>query len=165
MPDTTLSNAIKEAYASAPVDDIIYHTLEFDHPSFPNPVYVVQGFDDITTTGTPATKWTAIPFDLKLPEVAPIGPPQLQLTVDNVSRELMQAIDLAAESGQQISVTYRAYLSTDLSKPQNDPPFTLKLINISVSPAQITATAALHNFANQKWPRRVYRDEQFPGLI
>jgi hypothetical protein len=163
MPDPSLSAAIKEAYASAPTDDVVYHTLEFDHPSFPTPVYVVQGFDNITT-GAPAVTWTALPFDLRLPEVAPIGPPQLTLTVDNVSRELLDAIDAAAESGQQISVTYRVYLASDLSKAQNDPPFTLKLINITVSATQVSATAALHNFANQRWPRKVYRDEQFPGL-
>jgi hypothetical protein len=164
VTDTTLSQAIKEAYASAPVDDIIYHTLEFYHATFPTPVYVVQGFDSITT-GNPAVTWTAIPFSLTLPEVTPSGPPQLQLSVDNVSRDLMDAIDSAAESGQQIRVTYRAFLASDLSSAQNDPPLTLNLRSINVTPTVITATASLYNFTNRKWPRGVYRDEQFPGLI
>ncbi len=34
MPDTTLSEALKEAYASAPSDVILLHTLELRHPSF-----------------------------------------------------------------------------------------------------------------------------------
>lgn len=34
MPDPTLSAAILEAYASAPTDEVIYHTLEIWHPVF-----------------------------------------------------------------------------------------------------------------------------------
>ena len=34
MPNTALSEAIKEAYASAPSQQIILHTLELRHPSF-----------------------------------------------------------------------------------------------------------------------------------
>ena len=34
MPNATLSEAIKEAYASAPSNQIILHTLELRHPAF-----------------------------------------------------------------------------------------------------------------------------------
>jgi hypothetical protein len=34
MPNAALSEAIKEAYASAPSDQIILHTLELRHPAF-----------------------------------------------------------------------------------------------------------------------------------
>ena len=34
MPNTALSEAIKEAYASAPSEQIILHTLELRHPAF-----------------------------------------------------------------------------------------------------------------------------------
>ena len=34
MPDPALSQAIKEAYAAAPSDVVILHTLELRHPAF-----------------------------------------------------------------------------------------------------------------------------------
>ena len=34
MPNTLLSEALREAYASAPSDVVILHTLELRHPSF-----------------------------------------------------------------------------------------------------------------------------------
>ena len=34
MTDATLTEALKEAYASAPSDVTILHTLELRHPSF-----------------------------------------------------------------------------------------------------------------------------------
>ena len=36
MPDPTLSQAIREAYAAAPSDVVILHTLELRHPAFVN---------------------------------------------------------------------------------------------------------------------------------
>ena len=36
MPNAALSEAIKEAYASAPSEQIILHTLELRHPAFVN---------------------------------------------------------------------------------------------------------------------------------
>ena len=34
MPNNALSEALREAYASAPSDVVILHTLELRHPSF-----------------------------------------------------------------------------------------------------------------------------------
>ena len=34
MTDNTLSEALKEAYTSAPSDVVILHTLELRHPAF-----------------------------------------------------------------------------------------------------------------------------------
>ena len=42
MPDPAMSAALREAYASAPVDLVVYHTLEFWHPAFSEPLYVVR---------------------------------------------------------------------------------------------------------------------------
>jgi hypothetical protein len=54
MPDPALSEAIREAYASAPADTVILHTLEIWHPSFvengaPKPIRVVRNYEDTAT--------------------------------------------------------------------------------------------------------------------
>ena len=48
MPDDTLSLAIKEAYASAPSNLVIHHTLEIWHPNFTTPIRVVRDHVDLT---------------------------------------------------------------------------------------------------------------------
>ena len=48
MPDVTLSEALREAYASAPSDVVILHTLELRHPDFKNESGVAA--DPILTT-------------------------------------------------------------------------------------------------------------------
>ena len=52
MPDPALEQAIREAYASAPSDTVILHTLELRHPAFvdddgdPTAIRVVRNFAD-----------------------------------------------------------------------------------------------------------------------
>ena len=54
MPNTLLSEALREAYASAPSDVVILHTLELRHPSFldddgqPIAIRVVRDNQDLT---------------------------------------------------------------------------------------------------------------------
>ena len=161
MPDSTLSQAVKEAYASAPADEVLYHTLEIAHEDFTAPVRVVRGFDDITAGGV---SWVALPFDLAMPEASAGGSPRLTLTMDNVGPELMTALEAAAESSAPITVTYRAFLSSDLSTAVNSPPTVLTLSTVSATPTTVTATATLRDIANRKFPRAVYREDEFPGL-
>ena len=54
MPDPALSEAIREAYASAPADVVVLHTLEIWHPSFTEdgvakPIRVVRNYEDTAT--------------------------------------------------------------------------------------------------------------------
>jgi len=60
-------------------------------------------------------------------------------------------------------VVYRAFLSSDLSAEMTSQEFTL--VNIVATATTVTAQAALADLANKKFPREVYRDDTFPGLV
>jgi hypothetical protein len=173
MPDSTLSEAIKEAYASAPSEDVIYHTLEIWHPNFSSPIYVVRDFADLTATieasavrnaGLPVT-FIAFAFDIVPPEVNKIGSPQCVIEIDNVSREILAAIESAMGSTDSIIAIYRAYLSSDLSGPENDPPLELTILSITADPFKVRAQCGFINLLNLKFPRLQYSAETFPGLV
>lgn len=185
MPDPTLSQAIREAYASAPAGEIIHHTLEFRHPSFlddegaPTAIRVVRGFsirDDMVAltarleasaplNAGEMVDWVGIAFDLDLPPVEPIPSPELVLTMDNVGREISDALEAAATSQYKIEVTYRPYLSTDLDGPQMDPPMTLTLTVGKADPLRVTGRARMLNIGNKAFPSIVYTAKNFPRLI
>jgi len=170
MPDTTLSAAIKEAYASA--TGIIYHTLELRHPDFDTPIRVVRDHQDLTATledtapSDPGAQVTFVgfAFDFSKPEVSPTGVPQLTITMDNVSRDIVANIELAMGSTELVKVTYREYLDSDLTGPQNDPPIHMDIISISATVFQVTATAGFPNLMNRKFPTLSYSPEEFPGV-
>lgn len=173
MPDSTLSEAIKEAYASAPSDVIIYHTLEIWHSAFTNPIYVVRDHSALLATIEPTAArnagdevtFIAFAFDIVPPDQDKSGVPQCVIEFDNVSREILANIDLAMGSTSPITVIYRAYLSDDLSGPENDPPLELQLMSITADPFRIRAVAGFGSLSNLRFPKLDYTAEVFPGLL
>ena len=173
MPDPALSAAIAEAYASAPQDEVILHTLEIRHDHFDTPIRVVRDHadHDLTLEATapidPSTEvtFTAFSFDFTLPEVNDRGNPEILITIDNVSAEIIGYIDAAAQTPDLIEITYRPYLSSDTSAPQMDPPLTLTVREIEADIFQIRVRAGFPNLANRKFPNETYTSERFPGLI
>lgn len=175
MPDSTLSQAVKEAYASAPSTSIIYHTLELYHPSFTVPIRVVRDVDDLDATleataprdASTEVTFSGFQFNFTKPEISTSGVPQCTVEIDNVSREILAQIEAAIASGSQelITVTYREFLSDDLGQPENDPPLTLTISDINANPFKITATAGFPNMANKRFPGEDYTAEVYPGLI
>ena len=119
MPDPALSAAFQEAYASAPVDQVIYRTLELWHAAFSAAIRVMRDFNAIDArieagaardAGAVVT-FVAFAFDIVPPDQTTSGVPQCVIEIDNVSREILAQIDLAVVSAEQIKAICRAYLS------------------------------------------------------
>lgn len=178
MPDPSLSAAIREAYASAPSDTVILHTLELRHPSFldddgqPTAIRVVRDHVDLLARleadapvdGGMIVRFVAMGFELELPPVDTAPVPEIAVTLDNVSRELVRHLDAAATSQAKIEVTYRPYLSTDLEGPQMDPPITLILTEVEADVFRITGRARMLDIGNKAFPAETYTARRFPGL-
>jgi hypothetical protein len=82
MPDPSLSEAIREAYASAPADVVVLHTLEIWHPSFiedgvAKPIRVVKNYEDTAT-------WLNL------------GGAEVQAVLDGLSDEARRKVGLVA---------------------------------------------------------------------
>ena len=206
MPDPALDQAIREAYASAPSDTVILHTLELRHPAFmddegePTAIRVVRNFadeaswlslggaevqavldamptqardlvglvarleEDAPKDGGRMVPFVALAFDLELPPVDTAPVPEIAVTLDNVSREIVRHLDAAATSIEIIEVTYRPYLSTDLEGPQMDPPITLTLTEVEVDVFRATGRARMLDIGNKAFPADLYTARRFPGL-
>jgi hypothetical protein len=174
MPNSNLSEALKEAYASAPVDVVIVNTLEIRHPAFAAPIRVVGDYTPVTAMLEPDAPLNAgqmvefqpFAFELTLPELMDKGVPELGIRIDNVSREILQNIELAMPLPDKLEITYRAFLSNDLAGgPHNDPPLTLTITSIEADATAITAKATVADFINKKFPNQEYDETRFPGLI
>ena len=178
MPDPALSQAIKEAYAAAPSDVVILHTLELRHPAFIDDdgnvtaIRVVRDHADLTARlelGAPLdggvmVPFVALAFDLSLPTIDTAPVPEITVTLDNVSREIVWHLDAAVATQDKIEITYRPYLSTDLEGPQMDPPITLVLTEVEANALQITGRARMLDIGNKAFPAEIYTAKRFPGL-
>lgn len=178
MSDNMLSEALKEAYASAPSDVTILHTLELRHPTFfddngnRTAIRVVRDnishfctLEDTAPLDAGKTvEFIAMAFDLQLPPVETVPVPEITLTLDNVSTEIIQYLDNAIETQDMIEMTYRPYLSDDKSCPQMNPPITLVITDIQVDVLKITATARMMDIGNKSFPAENYTVSKYPGL-
>lgn len=175
MPNTTLSEALKEAYASADVSVVIINTLEIRHPAFVEPIRVVSDYAPVSAkleanaplNAGQVVTFQPFAFEMTLPEVMDKGVPELSLKIDNVSREIIQNIELAIPQPDKLEVTYRAYLSNDMltNGPHNDPPLHLTITSIEADAMAIQARASIADFVNKKFPSQEYDETRFPGLI
>jgi len=174
-----LSQAIREAYASAPAGVIILHTLEFRHPNFVDDfgqataIRVVLDhanldarleLDAPQNPGEYVT-FIAFAFELSLPNIEASSTPEISISLDNVTREIEDSLALAALSPYPVEVTYRPYLNTDLSAPQMNPPLTLTLTSAEADDFRVTARASYGNTANRPYPAQLYNTTRFPGLM
>ena len=174
MPDPTLSEALQEAYAIAPTNEVIYHTLELWHPAFSAPIRVVRDYTNIdakieATAARDAgavVPFTAYAFNVIPPDLSAQSLPQCTIEIDNISRDIMAQVDLAIMATDKITVIYRAYLSGELTVgPQNDPPLEMEIITLSANPYRLTATAGFSNLLDQRFPSLDYTLEKFEGLL
>lgn len=173
MPDASLSDALKEAYASAAGGGLVYHTIELYHQAFTVPIYVVRDNRELTAriesgaarnAGALVT-FVGYPFDVVPPDQTSVGLPQATLIIDNVSREISAQIDLAVVSDTPIVMIYRSYIEADLNLgPENDPPLQMEITAVSTTPYQITATCGFPDLLNKRFPGQDYTLATFPGL-
>lgn len=188
MPDVTLSEALREAYASAPASTPLIHTLSITYDGLevdgvPGEIYVYQGFsgDTETAEGVPlksfrleagaryrggeVVTFIAFPFDVQLPNVAAQSVVKGRLVIDGVGREISDHLREAATLGVPIEITYRAYLGgLELEGPQNDPPISFSLQNARATSDSVSGEIAVTNLALKRFPRELYRTTRFPGL-
>lgn len=174
MPDPSLSAALKEAYATAPTDEVIYHTLELWHPAFSTAIRVVRDYTNIdamieATAARDAgmvVPFTAYAFNVIPPDLSATSLPQCTIEIDNVSRDIMAQIDAAIMQTDKVTVIYRAYLSNSLTAgPQNDPPLEMEMITMGANPLRLIATAGFTNLLDKRFPSLDYSLEIFTGLM
>ena len=166
-----MSQLLQTLYASAPVDDLIIHTLELVDPAFAvdgfpaGVIRIVQGYENKTlgleTAETVA--FTAAPFGVSLPAKSVKGRQDLSFQIDNVTGEVLRAINASQEAGNKTKVIYRVYAGSDLTYPAN-PPITMTATGAKVTLNSVNITATFHDLVNKAWPFRRYTPSFAPGL-
>ena len=68
------------------------------------------------------------------------------------------------DSKYPVKLTYRPYLSTDLTAPQLDPPLVLNVTDVKADVFKVTARATFADLLNKKHPLQMYTRARFPSL-
>lgn len=172
-----LSEALKEAAAIAPVGRAVLYAYELWHPTMSEPVRVVRNHEPITAgleefaprnVGEFVTYMASAIRVSRPPEGDQAEAPSINITVDNVSAELTQALRVARQSVigalQQWELIERVYCSDDLTAPDIDPPSTFTLSQVTYDAVTATLTANFGDPVNVGIPALTFKPEEYPGL-
>jgi len=173
MPNTTLTQAIKEAYAAAPTDTVILHTLELRHVALTVPIRVVLDNQDWVLTleaGAPVNPGQAVTFikfrfDFRIPDITDGSSPEMEVSMDNVDRSIVDGLEAANASPSKLELTYRQYTNLITSAPQNNPPLHLIVNHCEVNLFRATLRAGFGDTVNKSFPGETYDVGRFPGLV
>jgi len=161
-----MTEALKEAYASAPTNVRTYETIQISSDVIEEPIYLVQDSKELVATLETSEEVTFLPiwFNFNLPNAGENGRQDLSISIDNVNRQVSDFINLAKDSASPIIITYRPFLSSDLSQPQLDPPLSLTLQDVVITLMTVQGRAIFSDVINKKWPTEYYTRSRFPTL-
>lgn len=181
MPDivrkgVTLTQAIQEAAAIAPIGRQILRAFELYHPALPEPIRFVDDAEPISATleaDAPRDAGLEVEFlacplaheppgedDSESPQSVKIGRP-------DVGGILKQALDIVREwpdPGATWELIERLYASDDLSTPAVLPPLVLEPTDFEISSGRGMLEAIFDDDANFGIPRITFRRIEYPGL-
>lgn len=149
-------------YASSG-SEVIIETLQINIGSTVH--FFCKGYEDITATveNGDVLTFSAAGIDIALPARNSDGTQDLQFAISNIDGEVSTAIRKALSNLEVGSLTYRQYVSTDLSAPATVP-YTLAIKSGSWTALQAQITAGYMNVLDTAWPRFRYTLNEFPGL-
>ncbi|MEG9766731.1 DUF1833 family protein [Enterobacter hormaechei] len=156
------SVVLNQLYASGG-DEVILDTLQITVGG--QSYWLTRGWDDFTVTletGTQAT-FTGSAIEISLPARNADGTQDLKFAISNIDGIVSTAIRNALDNLSNATLTFRRYISTDLSAPAS-PPFTLAIKEGYWTATEVQITAGYMNILDTLWPRNRYTLPLFPGL-
>lgn len=171
--------SIEVYYASAPASEIPIHTLEIkNEQAYKNGepdavIRLADGFYFVRDDGEEGVDlgledgstafFRSSAFGVSLPGKSVKGKQNLQFQIDNVTGEARHFIDKAMEAGSKVKITYRVYLSSNLSAPAK-PPLELTCVSEKDNIQTVAVVASFHDLVNRAWPKRRYTPAVARGL-
>ncbi len=169
----SLSVALAEAAAIAPITRVMIPTYELRHPSLATPVRVAANHEDVLATledDAPEDASTEVEFlacavSIGRPEESDTAAsPSISLTINNVSGLMSDALRTARGSAVPWELTERVYASDDTSAPAVLPVLTLTMTSAEIDGTTVVLTCSYGDPANLSVPAITFTPAEYPGL-
>lgn len=157
MPKAYTAN-FKEKVSSTSGYEPVY-LLEITHAQLAVPVRIVRDTDNLTSGGN---LYTAVPFDITLPDEVSGKLPRAQLRIDNVGRELTQWLD-QSKGGKGAQVRVMQVMRDTPNVVEYD--ITCDLLQVGQNSAMILAQIGYEDILNMPALPISYRPDTAPGLF
>ena len=170
----SLSVALAEAATYAPIDRIMFDTLEIYHPSFTEAGFIVndnQAFVGTLESDAPRSASTAVTFQPvrfrpEWPaETEDASAARAKISADGITPLLVEQLALASGSLDPIVAIWRVFASDEPSGPARLPVHVFELYDVVTTETQVSFTLTpAFDPVNTRFPTRAYTRKNFPGL-
>ncbi|MEE4661485.1 MAG: DUF1833 family protein [Halieaceae bacterium] len=169
-----ISAALADVYLGNPHGVYFIEAIDIEHAAltsalhYTNASFGVTGLLDNALLDT--ASYIPLPFTATLPEKNTDGNQSLDLSISNVTAELVGYIDqMAAAPQSPITLTYRVFLSSQVSASghylnQLTPPWRYEVSSVALTATEALMSATKVNIHNRLFPRVRYTRTSFPGL-
>lgn len=145
--------------------DAIIRTLELTCSAWAEPVFICNGFDDVTAVTEDARTVTFIAanIDIALAAKNNKGNQTLAFAVDNTTGEVSRKVDQAIAANARVTAIYRTYLNTNLLAPA-EKPYVLTVLGGTLQGQEAQLETGYFNMIGVAWPRALYTVNFAPAL-
>lgn len=153
-----VSTTFKTSAFAQDATDIWLVLLTIEHDDLSAPIRVVNNTENVTSN---SELFVAFPFDITLPDNRDGSPPTAKLAIDNVSREIGEAIrSISSPASVKIQIVRHAALDTvEIEWPY----FTLR--NVKWDMLKVSGDLSFEDFVTEPYPAGKFVPAQFPGLF
>lgn len=150
--------ALTTSAFAADTDDVWLVLIKIDHADLAEPIRVVNNMEDITSSGD---LYVGFPFDITLPDSREDAAPRARLSIDNVSREIAEAIRTITGAPD---VTISVIRAADPDMVEITwPSFIMRNVKWDVD--KVYGDLVLEDFTSEPYPAGVFSPASFPGLF
>lgn len=158
----TISATALNAVLSQQTDEIILTLVEIDHNSLSSPLRFANNTEDVTLSGN---TYTAAAFDFRMPDDVEDNVPQAQITLDNVDRQIIEAIR-PLNTAPDITVNVCLLDESDMSCSVEIGPISFKLKSFDYDADFIKGDLGYEeNFLNAGFPKYSFNPRVAAGLF
>jgi hypothetical protein len=163
----SVSATLKEAAFSQQTDVVFIYLVTITAPNLTQPILITSdSFELLPVAGgrgvvSRGDEYVYLPFELSLPNEDDTGIGRAKITIDNVSREIVQAV---RGSSGKIGIKIEIVLSTDVDTPEvvldN---FILDSINYDA--LTVTGEISVQYYDLEPYPSRRFTPSDFPAMF
>jgi hypothetical protein len=152
------SESLRRAVFASETMDGLLACLTISHPDLTEDINVVANGEDITSNGV---GFVAFGFDLIFPNDTAASPPVAKLSIDNVSREISQAIRTisTAPTVHIFAVKMSDHDYVEMTFPN------FKLRNVTIDGQNVSGDLSLEDLTHEPYPCDIFSPAAFPGLL
>lgn len=156
-PAVTISETLKqEAWSQESQLPLVL--LEISHDDLAASILVVNNKENITSDGD---EYTGYPFEIFLPDSKDDAPPRAKLRIDNVSREIGQAIRTISSPA---SVTIRVIRAATPDTIEAE--FVgMILTNVSYDALTVEGELEFEDLTREPFPAHTFNPANYPGVL